>query len=304
MKRGLLSEGILALVVWSLLLSGLAAPALAQDTTAVSGATPTLATLDVALWPEYDRPEVLVIYRGQFAADVTLPVAVEWRIPASAGGPSAVAALDPDEGLVNQPNTTRIEGDWLVTSFELSTPGFQVEYYAPYVASGDNRSFDFTYPGDYPVTVFTLEAQVPPTAQGFALDPPADSVIEDSDGLTYHQAEAGPLAEGESASWTLSYAKTDASLTAGTASPAPAAEVPPVTAATGEDNSTVWIFLIAFVSLVGVGAGAFWLGRRASGPVGSASEEGRQSYCHVCGSALPVDARHCPQCATPVRGRR
>ena len=50
----------------------------------------SLATLEVALWPEYDRPEVLVIYKAKLPADISLPVDVSLKIPAIAGEPFAV----------------------------------------------------------------------------------------------------------------------------------------------------------------------------------------------------------------------
>jgi hypothetical protein len=68
-------------------------------------------------------------------------------------------------------------------------------------------------------------------------------------------------------------------------------------------NSTAWIFLIAFIALVGVGAGAFWLGRRASGAPAPEGADGRLHYCHVCGAPMPADARFCPKCAAPRRER-
>lgn len=75
MKRLLLTLVVLA--TW-------AGPVLAQD-------TPSLSNLEVALWPEFDRPEVLVIYRGLFAPETPLPLLVEIRIPARAGEPTAMA---------------------------------------------------------------------------------------------------------------------------------------------------------------------------------------------------------------------
>jgi len=295
--------GISSLVTALLVFACLGAPAAAQDSTPAAGGEPTLASLSVALWPEYDRPEMLVIYWGEFTPDVSLPVAVEWRIPASAGGPSALAADDPEKGLLNLEYTSRVDGDWMVLSFELATSGFQLEYYAPLTTSGDEKTYGFTYPGDYPVTAFSLSAQVPRTAQGFTLDPPADSVTEGSEGLTYHELQTVAIAAGGTKSWTVRYVKAD-TLLSGPSQPAEGAAVtsqPEADGGTG--NSTVWIFLIAFIALVAVGAGAFWLGRRSSGPSGPDGGEAQVAYCHLCGARVPRDARFCPKCSAPVRDR-
>ena len=296
--------GVISSLATALLLFAcLAAPVAAQDSPATAEGEATLASLSVALWPEYDRSEMLVIFWGEFTSDVPLPVAVEWRIPTAAGGPSALAADDPEKGLLNLEYTSRVEGDWLVLSFELASRGFQLEYYAPLSVRGDEKTFGFTYPGDYPVAAFSLSAQVPRTAQGFSLEPPADSVTEGSEGLTYHELQPISIAAGGAKSWTVRYLKTDALLSGSSQAPAVVSATPPQAPASGAGNSTVWIFLIAFVALVAVGAGAFWLGRRSSGPSGPEGGEAQVTYCHVCGARVPRDARFCPKCSAPVRDR-
>jgi hypothetical protein len=51
----------------------------------------SLSTFNVALWPEYDQPTLLVIYKGQIAPQVSLPAEITFRIPSQAGKPFAVA---------------------------------------------------------------------------------------------------------------------------------------------------------------------------------------------------------------------
>jgi hypothetical protein len=231
-----------------------------------------------------------------------------------------------DGGRFNQQHTTRVEGDWLVVSFELATPGFQLEYYdtLPVDTTG-RRQYAYTYRADYPITALDLEFQVPPTALDFVLEPPADAVVPETDGLVYHLVEAGALAQGEERAWTFAYQKDDEDLTVSAflqpETPAPVA--PPATE--GQDNSAIWIFLVAFVALVAVGAGAFWLGRRtqpeqpASPPSrrhkrrgsgkGSRPQPQRQTlpgrqeafFCHKCGTSLRADSDFCHECGAPVR---
>jgi hypothetical protein len=303
MKTGSLHRRVWLLTVCFLAALLLCGPALAQGTAPDSGAAPALSSLSIAIWPEYDRPEVLVIYWGEFAPDVALPVSVRWRIPAAVGAPSAVAAVDLQGNKLNQSYTSQVEADWLVLSFELSTRTFQIEYYAPYVTTGEERSFAFTYPGDYPVTAFSLEAQAPRTAQSFALEPAAASTRQGEDGLTYYQVLGLSCAQGESRSWAVRYVKSDSALSLSATEPSEATVAAPAGAPGGGGNSTVWIFLIAFIALVAVGAGAFWLGRRATGPAPSEGGEAELAFCHVCGARLPKDARFCPKCSSPVRGR-
>jgi hypothetical protein len=72
------------LLILALCVVVLVGSAQAQDTPTSSEMPPVLSTLEVSLWPEFDRPDVLVINRGLLAADAGLPAPVEIRIPASA----------------------------------------------------------------------------------------------------------------------------------------------------------------------------------------------------------------------------
>ena len=293
----------------------LTAPVLAQQ-------PPTMTSLAISLWPEYDKPALLVIYRGQFAADSSLPLAVEFRIPAEAGQPQAVAYLDQQGQPLTLEYTTRTEGDWLVVSFELPTQGFQLEYYAPLPGSPapGQRSFTYTYSADYPVTALNLEVQEPLSSQGFKLEPPADSVIQGADGLNYHMSTVGPLKQGDTATWSVSYEKTDSGLSVGASVSEPTEAPAAVSSTASGENKGVSGILIAAVSLiilVAVGVGAYWLGKRAQ-PVSTPAapskrrrggQKGRpaqsttqdSSFCYKCGARLRSDADFCHQCGAAVR---
>jgi hypothetical protein len=58
------------LLVPVLCLALLAGPVWAQDVP--PSTTPALSSLDLALWPEYDRPEVLVIHSGLLTPETSL----------------------------------------------------------------------------------------------------------------------------------------------------------------------------------------------------------------------------------------
>jgi hypothetical protein len=297
----------------------LAWPAQAQD-------TPTLSSLEISVWPEFDRPDMLVIYRGVFASDTPLPVSVEIRVPASVGQPSAVAYVGEGDQRFNQQYTTRQEGDTLVIAFQLAVLGFQVEYYDTLPTDSEGRrEYSLSYTADYPVESLTLGFQEPPTAQAYTLEPPADSVDVAADGLTYHSVEAGPVAQGETKSWTLSYEKADSSLTMDFLSQQQPTAPTAVPAATDNDNSTVLIFLVAFLAVIAVGSSAFWLGRRTQPlekvpstsprqkrrgggrggqpakqrPMPSGGRE--QFFCHQCGAGLRPDSDFCHKCGAAVR---
>lgn len=309
------------LLVFAFFALCLVGPVQAQDSSA-------LARLEISLWPEFDRSEVLVIYRGELDATVALPAAMEIAIPARVGLPTAVAYVDEAGQRLTQEYSTRVEGDLLVVAFELSTQGFQLEYYdaLPVDASG-KRTYTFAYTADYDLAELNLEFQQPPTATGLVLNPPADTaVVGGGDGLTYHLLQAGALAAGDTWNWTFTYTKDNSDLTAAGSVKATAEAAAPAPA--GARNSTIWIALIALVVLIGVGVGGYWFGnrsqaasraqqsarrsqaaprkRRGSGRGGQpqqpkAATEGEARFCHQCGIKLRSDSAFCHECGTSVR---
>ncbi len=279
---------------------------------------PSLATLQISLWPEFDRPDLLVIYRGLLVEETTLPAPVDIAIPADIAAPSAIAYVDEAGQRLNLAYSTRVEGEARIVSFDLPSLGFQLEYYdaLPIEATG-RRTYTFEYRADYDVSELGVEFQVPPTAQNFVLEPPADSVVPESAGVAYHLVDAGSLSQGESRQWTFRYDKDNPDLTLAALEQAqeqaPPA-LPTTTASSGGNNSTGLVFLVAFVALVAVGAAAFWLGRR-TGTEAASSEEiplpahkkraprgiGQAAFCHKCRSQLRPDSEFCHQCGAAAR---
>ena len=307
------------LLILALLLVSLAGNVQAQE-------QPTFANLEIALWPEFDRPDVLVIYRGQLDADVSLPAPIEISVPARVGQPTAVAYVDDAGQRFNQQYTTRVEGDQLIVAFELSTLAFQLEYYDALPAdTTGKRSYTFTHTADYDTAAMSLEFQEPPTAQGFVLVPPADTAIVGADGLNYHLIQVGALANGDTQEWTFSYVKDNTDLTAeGLVQPDGAVPAATAPATIGGGDSTIWIFLVAFVALIAVGATGYWLGHRTQPASRAAQPAPRRQkrrgsgrgdevqrtpatsdarFCHRCGAELRSDSTFCHQCGTSVRSQ-
>lgn len=289
---------------------------MAQETPDLDQAAPSLATLQISLWPEFDRPDVLVIYRGLLAADTPLPVPVEFAIPADVGDLHALAYVDESGQRLNLTSTSRVEGQERIFSFELPALAFQLEYYDPLpVDETGQRSYTFGYQADYAVRDLSVEVLEPPTASNFVLEPPADSVVPEGS-LVYHVAQVGALAVDEARTWTLRYDKDNADLTISMMQQEqPPSALPTAASPVEGDTSTVLLFFVAFVALVAVGAVAFWLGRRtgneeeppldASFPARKKRQgpaRGQGAFCHRCGTQLRSDSEYCHKCGTQVRG--
>jgi hypothetical protein len=130
-----------------------------------------LEQLQVDLWPEYDQPAMLVIYRGRLADDVELPATLTLHLPARVERPNAVAYDDGSGTLLNATYSTRAEGDWVAVTLETSTPNFQLEFYDSLARKDELRSYTFVWPGDYAVGQFNFFLLPPPGAEDVQTDP-------------------------------------------------------------------------------------------------------------------------------------
>jgi hypothetical protein len=87
-----------------------------------------LSKMVINIWPEYDRPGVLVFYRITLASQTNLPATVSIRIPRAAEKPFNVAMKDVDGRLDNLQFTTITDGDWVRVTFTTPVPEVQFEY--------------------------------------------------------------------------------------------------------------------------------------------------------------------------------
>lgn len=200
---------IAAILMILVALIGEAGPGSARAQTDVE-----LATLRVGLWPEFDQPELLVIYWGQLAASTSYPATLTLRIP-EAVEPFVVAAQPSADASVDEVTyDSTVENGWRLVTFETGGPGFQLEYYAPLDRDGTLRTPAFTWPGDYAVQSLAIELQQPPHATDLRTIPelPA-SEVRPEDNLTYHGGTFGPLQAGEPFTLQISYTRDADELT-------------------------------------------------------------------------------------------
>ncbi len=262
-------------LVSGLLLSTLAwaAPARAQQAV-------TIATLQIGIWPEYDRPSVLVILDGQLASGVALPAEVAVHLPAAAKAPNAVAVTAADGNLVTAPytTTTAASGDIIIT-FLADSAAFRVEYYDPaLVVSGDARSYAFRWQSDYAIGSVSLKVQEPSGAHDLKGQPALTAAGAGSDGLNYYTASLGALSGGGTVSLDLSYAKSGSALSATAIGPAvTTGSVASAPAATkvGLAGNWPWIAVIAVLGLALVGGGVTLYLRQSRPARGSTSSTRR-----------------------------
>jgi len=284
-------------------------PANAQD-------TPSFDTLTIDLWPEYDRPSMLVIYKAELSPEVSLPAEVTLRIPVEAGQP-AVVAVGPDaRSVADAVFETQLMGEWLEVSFIATTPAIQFEYYDPrLIKDGTVRSYDFTWPGDYDVKKLVLQAQQPLGAMNLTVSPLMGRMIQDQVGFTYDIIDVGELGQGETFNLGMSYEKESDSLSVESLQIQPSATITP-----GSSNifslDQPWIWFLIALGVVLIVGGAYWYWRtgqedaqpqqkrrqrRSSGAGQAGVPAGKTVYCHQCGKRAQPGDVFCRTCGTQLR---
>lgn len=277
---------------------------------------PTIDSLEIDLWPEYDKPEMLVIYRVELSADVSPPVELKFRIPLEAGEPNAVAVRGTDGSLLTAPYERVVDGDWSVISLTATEPGLQIEYYDPQIKiNNTKRAFQYTWPGDYQVESFSIQVQQPFDASDVKITPAENAVFSGSDGLSYHTVKLGSQLAGVPTQVSIEYNKSSDQLSV---ERLPVQPVEPITSnITGRMNMTYipWGLGIFGLSLLTGGIYWYWqLGKQQQKPKASLKRRrsavySRRSkitsddtvYCFQCGKRAEVSDRFCRSCGTKLR---
>jgi hypothetical protein len=298
---------MLALFAWAVWLS---------PTTANAQATMAFSQVTVKLWPEYDRPAMLVIYDLLLSSETPLPAEMSLRIPAAAGEPYVVA-VGPTLAAVSDQNvdyTLRPDGDWLVVTVRLpaSSRAMRLEYYDPtLVHDGRARRYRYEWPGDYAVDSFFISFQLPLGATNLMLTPPLSSTRAGSDGLRYYEGQVGPLAAGETFVLTAVYQKESDALSISGLPIQPAGPLDQRAGGSLAWNAFLpWLLgLMGLLLIVGGLAGFFYRQggsrgatsrRRGRRPPKETSQE-EPVYCSQCGKRAQPGDRFCRACGTRLR---
>lgn len=242
-------------------------PAQAQDADPVR-----LSALEIALWPEFDEPEVLVIFQGRLADDVPLPAQLTLTMPQEAGEPHAVAAVDEKGGRWTAEYDVQATDDGIEVMYtSLGYRAFQFEYYLDILQmDGERRGFTFYYSLDVPVDDLALELQQPSGATNVVLNPPPAEAYAGFAGLTYHRLPFGAMSAGQTVTWQVDYDKTSSRLSAEALSTDSSEPVPTVSEPSSfASGSTAGVVFVVGVGLALV-AGAIWI-------VGSRRRAGRRA---------------------------
>jgi len=264
--------------------------------------SPQFTNMAVSVMPEYDQPSVLVSYRGELNADVSLPLEARLRLPADATIEHVCSIKQPGEEHICQPYSADPDGQYLAVTWEAVTPIMYVEFYYGSVSGAGQRSLDFNFWSPYPVQQLDLFVLEPGGAEDFTLTPaPADTVEEG--GFRHHSYAHQDVSVDEPVSIQMTYTR-----------PTDQPSVPPRMAAAADDSGGIPQGVILALGLAGAVVLGFVLyrafarrfrlvvaSRQAPGGEDPAAQEGT-FFCRQCGGTVRQEFDFCPGCGREVRG--
>ena len=285
--------------------------------------------LQVDLWPQYDDPRLLVIYKGDLSTPPDRPL----RFPIPAGAKvNAVAHLDDQNSLINEVWDSQPSGDQQVITFTPMTARFQLEYYIDVISAGPDRSFTVDVDVDgQTVSTLGIAVQQPAGATNLQGEPALSGPVAGFQGLSYFSRQLKNVQPGQTVRQTVTYTKPDNTLTVDQIGPAASEPAAPSSsdASSGSGFATnladrsvtrFWLPMgaaaVILVGLVLIGVGA-WRARqpdadvvrpvarrrsRRTRPQRAAAEGGGlASFCHQCGAPFEPDDQFCGACGAPRR---
>jgi len=261
--------------------------------------TTELEEMKIDLWPEYDRPSTLVMYRFRLkpGADLSVPVAIP--IPPNVGEPHAVAWRDDKGALFIARFTRREEEERAMVIAQLGSREGQLEFYADIDVADRERLFRFAWPGGIDVGSLSFQIQRPSGATDLRVTPKPSRQWEGEDGLSYALVELGPQPESSTPTIEVRYEKDTAGLSAPPAKSAPPPTAPAATSTESRKTTPSWLVaaggaaggILVFALLSALSKA------RASAPKARASGGSPTSiFCHECGTEGRKADSFCMNC--------
>ncbi len=265
--------------------------------------------LNIQLWPEYDRSEMLVMYSFTLSGDTPLPTNMQIRVPANAEV-NAVAKVSEDT-MVTVPYDTPVrDGDWQVITLVIDElTSYRVEYYEAIKKENTTRNFSFLWESDYEAELLFIEFQQPPSATNLATTPKLPNANPVAEGMIYHTLTKTDLPAGEPFALEISYDKNNDDLTV-SSMPVEVGGEPENEASSFSVNDSLPAILVgAGVLLIVGGFLYFFLAGRSSEKSNETRKRhsprtasaGGNIYCHECGGRARPGDKFCRACGVKLR---
>jgi len=263
-------------------------------------------SLDIEIWPDYDKPSVLVLLTGSLPRDTRLPASITLPLPETAHL-NAVARIDGNDGVMKDDIFSSSDPSGTLT-FITPDLRFRVEYYLPYTVNNNQRSFDYSWLADVSVNNLRLRVQQPTSASTLNTEPATSNVVRSGDGFDYHIFPSRAVPANQSFSLHVDYNMTTAQLSA-TSLPSSntSIQTPALPATPGIGSDVNW----ALVAIVAGGliffAALIWqiASRRPAPNMRDTADSGvvtksRAKFCRNCGEPIDKGDRFCGGCGSKL----
>ena len=178
-------------------------PARANAQSAVS-----LDQVDIAVWPEYDTADVLVIYKIALSPQTPLPAEITLRLPASVQKTAVVAVGTSAEAVSDKDVVSSVVpgADFTRVTIKANGQFIQVEYYdSNLTKTGNERQYAFDWLGDFAVKQFRFGLREPLKSSNVKVDPALPAAGTDTEGFRFGEFTQADVKEGQKLSFAISY---------------------------------------------------------------------------------------------------
>jgi len=267
-------------------------------------------SVDVKFWPEYDKPNMLVINSIMLSEDTELPTSLDVRIPATAVLHTVAVGqtfdVVTDQGIKK---TTRTDGDWLVISIAATGPAIHLEYYdSGLKKDGNQRTYTYSWLSDYDVAKFGVLFQQPFDAEGFK----SSLSLQDggiTENMQYYFSNVGAVPATELLVFDLSYQKSTDALSVSSLTIQPVVVDANTPGRVSLNNYLPYIIGgLGVILIVGglvyyrrSGRSGSKKSRRRQHPRAEGEENASDVYCAQCGTRARGGDRFCRVCGSRIR---
>jgi hypothetical protein len=272
-------------------------------------------SVDVSVWPEYDTPAVLVIYKIALAPQATFPVEITLRLPASVQKPNAVAVgKTPDSVSDRGVEYKFVPGeDFATLAIKATDPYIQMEYYDPGLAKkGDQRQYVYEWLGDFPVGNFRFELREPLKSSNLSVDPVLTNTVLDNDGFQFSEWKMVNLKTGQKLSFSINYQRNTDSPSTSFLQVQPSLPLDQnVPGQSSFISYLPWALGGLGVTLLFIAGWFYWASGRAGRAISrprkrhsgadEKPDDGEPVYCAQCGKRAQPGDRFCRACGARIR---
>lgn len=264
--------------------------------------------LDIAVWPEFDDPRVLVQYDGTLTAQDGYPREISLDIPANAQLLATAYQDEQKQFLNTDPATVTDAGNGMKrVTFKTPKPNFHLEYYDDAIQGAPDKTIDFVYNATLPADSVQIQVQQPLKSENFKTTPASALISEGMHGFKYHIFNYPGMAANQAYKLQIAYTKTDPNPSMkNVVPPETAPQANPVDAAVPTNPQQLYILIGIGVALaLGLLALWMWYARRqprlalagaGGGSTNNKRAERVNAFCSQCGTGLRANDNFCPKC--------